>query len=184
MSVDLYLIITLVFIIISALIAVETKNLLSAVIVLGVIGFGVSIAFLFLQAPDLAIVQIPVEVILLIFLIRATINRDVNSTKEHINWIGLLFMCLILIGFIIFGYYAFKVLEFGNPIINTVNEAPSNLYIKKGLNETGASNIVSSIILDYRAYDTLGEATVLFTSIIGALVILRERARIKKGNKK
>ena len=184
MAVDLYLIITLVFIIIGALISVETKNLLSAVIALGVIGFGLSIAYLFLQAPDLAIVQIPVEVILLIFLIRATINRDVHSTKEHINWIGLLFICIILVGFIIFGYFAFTNLEFGNPIINSVEEAPSNIYIKEGLEKTGASNIVTSILLDYRAYDTLGEATVLFTAIIGALAIFREKARIKKGEKK
>ena len=60
----------------------------------------------------------------------------------------------------------------------------SNIYIKEGLEKTGASNIVTSILLDYRAYDTLGEATVLFTAIIGALAIFREKARIKKGEKK
>lgn len=183
MNVDLYLIVTLIFIIIGALIAVETKNLLSAVISLGIMGFGLSIAFLFLQAPDVAIVQIPVEVILLIFLIRATINRDVNSTKEHINWIGLSFICLILIGFIILGYLAFMSLKFGDPIINSVKEAPSNIYIKEGLGNTGSSNIVTSVLLDYRAYDTLGEATVLFTAIIGALAIFRGKARLKKGEK-
>jgi len=33
------------------------------------------------------------------------------------------------------------------------------------------------VILDYRAYDTLGEATVLFTSILGATVLLRRKAK-------
>jgi multisubunit Na+/H+ antiporter MnhB subunit len=33
------------------------------------------------------------------------------------------------------------------------------------------------VYLDYRAYDTLGEATVLFTAVIGATVILRDRSR-------
>jgi hypothetical protein len=36
-----------------------------------------------------------------------------------------------------------------------------------------------SIVLDYRAYDTLGEATVLFTSIVGAFVVLRRQGRKK-----
>jgi len=40
-----------------------------------------------------------------------------------------------------------------------------------------------SVILDYRAYDTLGEATVLFTAIVGAFVILRKRGRKRVGEK-
>jgi multicomponent Na+:H+ antiporter subunit B len=43
--------------------------------------------------------------------------------------------------------------------------------------KTGAANIVSSVILDFRGYDTLGEATVLFASIIGAAIILRKETR-------
>ena len=33
------------------------------------------------------------------------------------------------------------------------------------------------VLLDFRAYDTLGEATVIFTSIIGAYVLLRHVGR-------
>ncbi len=36
---------------------------------------------------------------------------------------------------------------------------------------------MASVILDFRAYDTLGEATVLFTAIIGATVILRKKPK-------
>jgi multisubunit Na+/H+ antiporter MnhB subunit len=36
------------------------------------------------------------------------------------------------------------------------------------------------VILDFRAYDTLGEATVLFTSVIGIMAILRRPGRKKK----
>jgi len=38
-------------------------------------------------------------------------------------------------------------------------------YIQQGLPMTGAANLVAAIILDFRGYDTLGEATVLFTSV-------------------
>jgi multicomponent Na+:H+ antiporter subunit B len=184
MGIELFIIVTLAFIIFGAIIAVETKNLLSAVISLGVVGFGLSIAFLFLGAPDLAIVQIAVEVVLLIFLIRATIGRDLKSTSAHINWFGLVIIALLLIGFITFGYFAFQELDFGHPALETAGEIPSNVYLEKGLEQTGSSNIVTGILLDYRAYDTLGEATVLFTAIIGALSILRGVARRKKGEKK
>ena len=185
MGAEIYLLVLLIFMIIAALIAVETKSLLSSVISLGAVGFGLSVAFLFLRAPDLAIVQVAVEVVLLIFLIRATISRDVISTKKHIPWPGLIITAIAIVGFFIFASFASRGMnDFGEPIIATVEEAPSNTYLADGLGETGASNIVTSVLLDYRAYDTLGEATVLFASIIGALAVLRGRARSKRGKEK
>ena len=47
--------------------------------------------------------------------------------------------------------------------------------------KTGASNTIGAILLDYRAYDTLGEATVIFVSIIGAYAVLRKVGRLKRG---
>ncbi|HHI01098.1 MAG: hypothetical protein J7J97_06600 [Thermococcus sp.] len=47
-------------------------------------------------------------------------------------------------------------------------------YIDHGIEETGGTNIVTDIVFDYRGYDTLGEATVLFTSIAGAVALLRK----------
>ena len=45
-------------------------------------------------------------------------------------------------------------------------------YMEKNVEETGATNIISSIIVDYRAYDTLGETTVLYTAALGIISIL------------
>jgi len=45
-----------------------------------------------------------------------------------------------------------------------------NHFIEKGQNDTGANNIVTSVVFDYRGYDTLGEATVLFTAVTGVAV--------------
>ena len=67
--------------------------------------------------------------------------------------------------------------DFGTAIFTKVPEAASQTYISEGLAKTGAANLVASVILDFRAYDTLGEATVLFTSIIGATVILRKKPK-------
>lgn len=48
-----------------------------------------------------------------------------------------------------------------------------NYYIEHGVEEVGGTNIVTDIVFDYRGYDTLGEATVLFTAIAGAVALLR-----------
>jgi len=45
-------------------------------------------------------------------------------------------------------------------------------YIDKGVEETGAVNIVTSVVVNYRGFDTLGEVTVLFIAAIGLGVVL------------
>ncbi len=67
--------------------------------------------------------------------------------------------------------------EFGNPN-NPVNNEVSRRYIEKGLEETGAVNIVAGMILDYRAFDTFGESAVLFVAS-GCVMLL-----LKSGNEK
>ncbi len=63
------------------------------------------------------------------------------------------------------------------PATGTVNRPVNNevteRYIEKGLEETGAVNIVAGMILDYRAFDTLGESHVLFVATITVLILLR-----------
>lgn len=56
---------------------------------------------------------------------------------------------------------------------NPVNNEVSARYIEKGLQETGAVNIVTGMILDYRAFDTLGESHVLFVATCAVLILLR-----------
>ena len=43
--------------------------------------------------------------------------------------------------------------------------------------ETGADNGVTSVVFDYRGFETLGEATVLFTAVAGVIILFR---RLKK----
>jgi multisubunit Na+/H+ antiporter MnhB subunit len=170
--------ILLLFIIIAAIIAVETKSLLSSVICVGAIGFGASIMFLFLRAPDIAITQIVVEVMGLIILIRATISRDLTFITGDKEFFGTVVSIVIIFVIFLAGIKVFETLpDFGTAIFAEAPDAASQTYIAEGLQKTGAANLVSSVILDYRAYDTLGEATVLFTSIIGATVILRRKSR-------
>lgn len=55
-----------------------------------------------------------------------------------------------------------------NPSYNEV----AGYYLDEALEDTHSPNVVAVIIMDYRALDTLGEATVLFTSIAAVLTVL------------
>lgn len=56
-----------------------------------------------------------------------------------------------------------------NPVNNEVYER----YIEKGMEETGAINAVSGMILNYRAFDTLGESFVLFVAACSVILLLK-----------
>lgn len=55
---------------------------------------------------------------------------------------------------------------------NPVNNVVSERYIEDGLQETGALNIVSGMILTYRAFDTFGETNVLFIATCCVMILL------------
>ena len=69
--------------------------------------------------------------------------------------------------------------ENGDPD-NPVNNEVSARYIENGLQETGAVNIVTGMILDYRAFDTFGESNVLFISTVTVLILLHNKKKEKK----
>jgi multisubunit Na+/H+ antiporter MnhB subunit len=167
--------IILVFMIIAAIVAVELEDLLGAVVAVGAVGLGLSIAFLFLQAPDLAIVQLVVEILSLTILIRAVGVKDSLAITKERRFITVLPVIVFILVFLYFTANALvEIPPFGNPILKVAQR-----YISSGIKETGAANIVSAIILDYRALDTLGEATVLFTAVIGVLAVIRKIGRKK-----
>lgn len=60
---------------------------------------------------------------------------------------------------------------FGESYAPAHNEI-SNHYIEQGPEDTNSPNLIGAIITDYRAFDTLGEATVLFTAIAAVVAIL------------
>jgi multicomponent Na+:H+ antiporter subunit B len=53
----------------------------------------------------------------------------------------------------------------------------ADAYINGAVDRTGSVNLVTGVVFDFRGYDTLGEATVLVTAVLGVLTILRIRGR-------
>lgn len=171
----LELYILLIFMIAAAVVAVEIRDLLSSVVAVGAVGLALSVAFLTLKAPDLAITQLVVEIICLIILIRATVTRDRVAARDRMAF----FLAAAALAFIVLFLLAVhaplrELPPFGSPLMRV-----ARLYLDRNLMEPGELSVVSAIILNYRAYDTLGEATVLFTAIIGAIAMMRIAGRKK-----
>lgn len=61
------------------------------------------------------------------------------------------------------------------------SDAPTELgsvsrhYVESGLIENRGSNLVTSVVVNYRGLDTLGEVAVLFLSVTGVAFVLRRR---------
>jgi multisubunit Na+/H+ antiporter MnhB subunit len=167
----------------SALVASETKNLLAAAVALGLVGFSVAIMFILVQAPDLAIVQIVVET-LTVVIFTAVILRTTEVDTTVLGSGLKMETAMFVAAFLAFGGLFLALIvgvlrelpRFGEPVMRVAQE-----YVQLGLERTGAANIVAAIILDFRGYDTLGEATVLFTAVVGVLTVLRLAARKKPG---
>jgi len=170
------LVFLIVLMILGAVFALESRDLLSGIVSMGIMGFGLTLAFLLLKAPDLALVQIIVETLTLVLFIASvhlvgrqdeTLGRRRNRRVRRLAGA----VCLFFLGFT-FYRVASDLPAFGQSVIRMA--AP---ILAHGAAATGSANLVTAVVLDFRALDTLGEATVLFTAAVGVLVVLRHEGR-------
>jgi multisubunit Na+/H+ antiporter MnhB subunit len=192
MGIEALIVALIAFMLLAALIAVETHDLLSAVISVGAAGFALSTIDLLLGAPDLAITQVVVEIIVLVVLVRLVVTRtDTSATRPEDalrTAVALLGAGVILVAvFVAVGGFSKQgtVPPFGQPVFThqATDPIPPGVgrdYLNGTTREIGSANAVMSVVLDYRGYDTLGEATVIFVSIMGAYAMLRKQGRKKE----
>jgi multicomponent K+:H+ antiporter subunit A len=149
------------------------RNRLLALLLVGVVGLIVSVGFIYLSAPDLALTQITVEVVTVILLLlslnflpkltpkeSAPLRRlrdGVVASAAGIGAGGLIYLLLTR--------------EAAFPTI-------ANYFVENAKIGAGGTNIVNVILVDFRGYDTFGEIIVLG---IAALVIFALIETILKG---
>jgi multicomponent Na+:H+ antiporter subunit A len=173
---ELTISIILGFMIIGAIYALHAKDLLSAVIAMGIVGYGLVICFLLLKAPDLAIVQIVVETITLVIMVAVVLDSSREELKPAFDLKTLLNR---IIAFIIFAglfYFFLQAIQSLDPLgMHSLRMSES--YVNEGVALTGSVNLVTGVLFDFRAYDTLGEAVILYTAALGALTLLRMKGK-------
>ncbi len=103
-------------------------------------------------------------------------NRKLQIFSKFYRVVSVLFV-FMLIGILL--YMVSYLPPVGNAA-NPDNNEVATKYIEDAMKDTGAVNIVTGMILDYRAFDTLGESNVLFIATCTVLILLRVDNRSKK----
>lgn len=171
----------IVILILTAISVALTKKNLNAIIIFTTYSLIMSILWIIIKSPDLAITEAAVGAGItgLLFYITLRDVGELDSVEEKKkmkpDYIYKAFSILFTIGIVSILLYTINFLpEQGSANAPHLNEVFER-YIGQGVEETGAINIVAAVILDYRAFDTFGEATMLFTATMGVVSLLRKK---------
>ena len=157
----------------ATILTVLTKSRLTAIISMGVVGWGIALIFAFYGAVDLAITQIMVETLVLglfvMVIYHLPVFKNFSSKASRIRD-GVI--ALIFGGFMTGLTLKADYLNLYNNISVYFNQ--NSYTIGKG------RNIVNVILVDFRAMDTLGEIVVLTIAAIGVFSLMRLKIRKKR----
>lgn len=166
------------FMILGAVYAIHAKDLLSSVIACSFVGYCLVLCFLLLKAPDLAIVQIVVDTITLIIMVSVVLDSSREESYLKLDaqgyvtaLTGILLLAIVL--------YFFTVSIHSLDVFGKSTLRMSQNYIEGAAQKTGSANLVTGVVFDFRGYDTMGEAVVLVTAVLGVLTILRIKGKKK-----
>lgn len=99
----------------------------------------------------------------------APLRTERHPVYEKCYRAAAVIVCALLIGVLL--YAALQMPEFGGAE-HLVESELSEFYVEHTMEDTGAVNIITGIILDYRGFDTLGESHVLFIAVCTVLMLL------------
>ncbi len=162
----------LFLLLVTALGAVISNNLVFSTILLSVFSLLMSLQYLILGAPDVAITEAAVGAGISTVLL--LLSLSITGEREHTTHGNFLVPALVFLSVGgLLGYATFSLPAFGDAL------APAQIYlspyfIQESFNDTGIPNIVTSILASYRGFDTLGEVAVVFTAGICVLLLLEK----------
>ena len=146
------------------------RRRLLALVVMGAVGLAVSLAFVLLSAPDLALTQLLVEMVTIALMLLSLNYLPADSAPEPSRlrrWRDAI-IALAAGGGVAALAYA---------IITRPLDTVASQILALSLPEGGGSNVVNVILVDFRGFDTLGEIAVF--GIAGLVVhALLRRARM------
>jgi len=164
-----------IFVFISAFSVIWFGSTISSLLALGVFGLGMALIFLLHGAPDVAMTQILVELLLVIFFVinlyRLPILRQHKTNSTRANILAATLGCLV---FVTVSSLMFFILA--HPLDETVNQ----YYLANSLVKAHGQNVVNVILIDFRGLDTLGEILVITASAIGVFGLTKCYPGIKK----
>lgn len=153
----------------------DARQRLRVLIYLSVIGLMVSLAFVRFSAPDLALTQIAVEVVTVLLLLLALNllpKRPPPLSSDLRKWRD---AALAITGGALVGGLAWAMLT------RDPGASISAFHLANAKPGGGGTNVVNVILVDFRAFDTLGEIIVLGITGLGIFALLDSAARGSAG---
>ncbi|MBM3420948.1 MAG: DUF4040 domain-containing protein [Bacteroidetes bacterium] len=161
----------------AAVFAVFSGGRLTAIVAMGVVGYGVGLIYLFYGAVDLAITQFLAETILMVLFVMVMFKLPKFEKLSSRN-------SKLRDGIIALSAGAMVTLVVLNARFVNVFDPISSYYAAKSYVEAHGRNIVNVILVDFRALDTLGEITVLTLAAVGVYALFNIRVRQLKEKEK
>jgi multicomponent K+:H+ antiporter subunit A len=132
------------------------RHRLLALILIGIVGLMVSVGFVYLSAPDLAMTQFTVEVVTIILLLLA-LNFLPNRTPVESSVLRRVSDA----GVAIAGGLATFGLAYHYLLRDAIATPISEFHLANSYKGGGGTNVVNVILVDFRGFDTYGEIIVL-----------------------
>jgi multicomponent Na+:H+ antiporter subunit B len=151
------------------------RELFSVVVLTTIYSFLMASVLIVLDAVDVAMTEASVGAGISTVILLATLHL-VRGTEMRVVRARLLPLAVTTVTGAALVWGALSLPPFGTsdaPIHRHV--APR--YLSDSIKETNVPNVVTSVLADYRGYDTLGETTVIFTAGIGVMLLLRGSRR-------
>ena len=159
-------------IVVAAILAVRARRRLKAVVLLGISGYGVAMLYLLHGAPDLALTQVLVEtitVVVFVLVLRRLPPYFSDRPLAASRWVRLVIG--LAVGVTVAG------LTLVAPDAR-IHIPQSVQFPKEAYAFGGGKNIVNVVLVDIRAWDTMGEISVLLVAATGvaSLIFLQRRS--------
>ncbi|HUF49670.1 MAG TPA: monovalent cation/H+ antiporter subunit A [Longimicrobiales bacterium] len=146
--------------------AVLHRRRVAALIAIRAVGLMVSLAFVRLSAPDLALTQLLVEIVTIMLVLLALDYLPVTSPAESSGLRRMRDVTVAAAAGIGVGALAWAVMT--RPA-----DSISRYFVEQSYPAGGGTNIVNVILVDFRGFDTLGEIAVLGIAALGVVMLLR-----------
>ncbi len=168
------LLITGLIVTITCLKLICSSNLLHSIIILSVFSIMISLCYLLLDAPDVAMTETALGAALsscvMLNLIKIFGEKAKQAKILRLSLATVLSLALIAI----LTWASLDLPEFGNPD-TPLQTHVNKYYLENTHQDIAIPSIVAAILASYRGFDTLGEATVILIAAIGVLLILSSR---------
>lgn len=155
---------------------VRQRSLFGVVILFSIYSFLMASVLMVLDAVDVAMTEASVGagVSTVIFLASLHLIKTTEMRPAVRRHLLPLLLSVVTGAALVWGTLVLPPFGVAN---SPIHQHVAPYYLENSLKETHVPNVVTSILADYRGYDTLGETTVIFTAGIGVLLLLRSRRR-------